>query len=263
MTRGELKDRVDSRCPRCGSVYLDCSLPSAQKMHDSDEPCRGTLALLADSDPCAVGTLALLPDSSANAPLQSSINNQQSAIPMTPITIPNPNMSLHMPVLEEYASNAKCIIELGCQYGAGSTLAFCRGIVRSGRYSTHISVDIKDQLHPLLRPMIPFWHLVLGDTRFPKTRDDVQSILGGCAYECDLLFIDTVHEKKFLAAELDNWFPLLADDCIMLFHDTHMGGKFNPMTEAITDFAAKYKNWRYVQLTTECDGLGALLPNIV
>ena len=77
----------------------------------------------------------------------------------------------------------------------------------------------------------------------------------------DLIFIDTVHTYEHLKKELELWEPLAVGDCKWLFHDTWMGGVYNPMTDAIKEFARNSNGkWEYSDITRECNGLGALLP---
>ena len=38
----------------------------------------------------------------------------------------------------------------------------------------------------------------------------------------DLLFIDSSHEYEHTAQEIDTWFRFVADDGVVLFHDTNM-----------------------------------------
>lgn len=178
------------------------------------------------------------------------------------------NIGEHMGVLEGYAAGARVLIEIGCEYGTGSTWAFRRGFEKGGGDGgvkrAWISVDVVDAIMAEMRPKLDFWHFVKGDSREKATAEEVSCILEnelGLASLADVIFIDTVHEAEFVRRELEVWSPLAdRERCVWLFHDTWMHGRYNAMTDAIKAFAEQSGAWRYEDLSKSCHGLGALLP---
>ena len=167
------------------------------------------------------------------------------------------DIKLHMDTLSQFAFRALEIVEIGPDLGNGSTRAIGAGVT-SWKTVSWITVDIDDHILPECRPTYPNWHMVVGDSREPSTVDTVSTLLSsGFA---DLIFIDTIHDKEFLAKELDVWRAIALPSTVWLFHDTWMLGKYNTMTDAIKEFAQKNPWWKYVDISTECNGLGALLP---
>jgi len=170
------------------------------------------------------------------------------------------NIAEHMDQLASYASKANCIIELGCKQGAGSTRAFNSGFSKNADRVCWLSVDSGDGVLPALQPKIKEWHFVLGDTREAATVEAATRILKECSAEADLVFIDTAHDYDCMKQELDNWVGLVSETCTWLFHDTWMNGEYNPMTDAIKEFADTHPQWKYVDISKQCNGLGALVP---
>ena len=171
-----------------------------------------------------------------------------------------PDIAYHMPFLEEMASKAGFILELGVGHGNGSTRAFARGLERSPWLDKlHIGVDLQPGLpFPEVEfepPAYPFWHLVLGRTEDPDTALKVKAICG--ERKADILFIDTDHTNLQMTKELKVW-PALADDhTIWLFHDTWMFNVYNLMTDAIKEYAAAH-HLTFFDLTQECHGMGMM-----
>lgn len=168
-----------------------------------------------------------------------------------------PEMIYHMPYLEDIASRCSVIVEIGCGHGNGSTRAFERGLLRT----THpagarlfVSVDDNEQ-KPDVRPTIPCWRKVLGDSRHGMPEAFLQG-----NYPVDLVYVDTEHTYEHLAAELVAWhtLPGVGEHTTWLFHDTFMFGSFNHMTDAITDFCAANPQWEYVEITKESHGMGMM-----
>jgi len=169
---------------------------------------------------------------------------------------------LHMPVIEDYASKSSFVLELGCDTGNGSTRAIARGLLRSSADDKlHIGVDLNNiALVPDLGDNMiePWWHYVVGDTRDERTLEKVKAIAGD--RKADLIFIDTDHTYDCMKAELSLWENLAKDTTIWLFHDTWMLGAYNHMTDAIIQFSESNPQWKYVDLSRENNGLGALFP---
>jgi cephalosporin hydroxylase len=167
-------------------------------------------------------------------------------------------MAYHMPLLEQVASGCGVILELGVGHGNGSTRAFTRGLLKSGRVMDrlmHISVD-SDTSKPDEKPDVPWWHMVHGRTEEPGTAGMVKALLKYRAP--DLIFIDTGHTKEQMERELEIWSRLAYRKTTWLFHDTFMWGKYNPMVDAIQEFTARYPQWEYRELTRESHGLGKM-----
>lgn len=163
-------------------------------------------------------------------------------------------MVYHMPYLEDMASRASVIIEIGCGHGNGSTRAFERGLMRAPEAKLFISVDDNPD-KPDVKPMLACWHKVTGDSRSTETRSAVDALL---KFPVDLFYIDTEHTYDHLEAELANWIPLASPQTIWLFHDVFMWGNHNRMTDAITDFCVAHPEWEYVLITEESHGMGMM-----
>lgn len=63
-----------------------------------------------------------------------------------------------------------------------------------------------------------------------------------------------------MKSELNLWKDLAKDTTIWLFHDTWMDGTYNHMTDAIIQFSESNPQWKYIDLSKENNGLGALFP---
>lgn len=177
---------------------------------------------------------------------------------------PTSNIALHLAVLDEYASKCTALIELGSEFGTGSTAAFSRGVARNPNCKIWVTIDLKDQIKPECRPTFPNWHFLQGDSRdIYLVRKAAELINYGLPYSIaspyDLIFIDTNHTFEHLQSELANWAPVISPKGTWLFHDTYMNGHYNRMTDAIKEFAVDWP-WRYVSLSESNNGLGALVP---
>lgn len=162
---------------------------------------------------------------------------------------------LHMPVISKLVRGKKVILEIAPDTGNGSTRAIANGISSEAIW---ISVDITDHIMEELRPTFSNWHMVVGDSREATTANKVKEILGN--RKADFIFIDTIHDKGFLAKELGVWAELATPDTLWAFHDTWISGQYNPMTDAAKEFAQQFPQWEYRDLSTECNGFGALIP---
>ena len=176
--------------------------------------------------------------------------------------IPCQETICHMTTFVDIASSSKNILELGPFLGSGSTLGFCKGIEASygKKRDAFVTVDIVDNMIPWLKPNLPFWSLVTGDSSEQSTVDQVKAVAPGVLF--DLVYIDTVHTYEHLKKELEIWSPLVDKSGVWLFHDTYMLGPevYNPMADAIKEFAAANPEWEYMDVTKEGAGLGALVP---
>jgi cephalosporin hydroxylase len=172
----------------------------------------------------------------------------------------NVDIAPHMPMLEEFASKACFILEIGCGAGNGSCRAFRRGLARSPispELKLHISIDI-NEAHPAYdRPTEDYWFKVSGDSRTKEVYDEVLDVIVKQLGDGvpDIIFIDTDHNYEQMKAELELWGRLAHSSTIWLFHDTWMMGPYNHMTDAIKEYAAAH-NLVYKDLATYSHGLG-------
>lgn len=183
--------------------------------------------------------------------------------------LPTSNIEDHMELIAKVVSKcAYTVLELGTEYGTGSTQAIRCGFERrigdklkSGVIPdpVWVSVDIRDIIPQWIRPNWPWWRMVVGDSRDEGTAKQVESILGHRMF--DFIFVDTIHTPEFVSKELPLW-STMADtkSCVWLFHDVWMNGRYNPMTDVIKEFAEKTGRWRYEELSKDCNGIGAYIP---
>lgn len=165
----------------------------------------------------------------------------------------------HMNKLSWYSTQNDFIVEIGPEFGNGSTRAFQTGFaLNSSDNKIWITVDIICNIYPECVPIVPFWHFVLGDSREQSTVNKVRELCGNRFP--DVIFIDTIHNYEFLKVELEVWKELAGPKTVWLFHDTWMMKKYNHMTDAIKEFALAYPQWEYKDLSKKCNGLGALVP---
>jgi hypothetical protein len=172
-----------------------------------------------------------------------------------------------MPVLEEFAAQSACVIEIGLDSGDGSTVAFTRGFERSrASDKLYLSIDIlPGYIKPEHYPPLPYWFLLPGDSRDRLVLERAKRLSGRWCLRPDLIFIDTDHTPRQIQAELDLWGCWLESmvrmdpgyNPIMLFHDTYMLGKYNPMTDTIKNWARTFQ-WIYSDYSTEPHGLGMI-----
>ncbi len=171
------------------------------------------------------------------------------------------DMAYHMPLLEELASKASVVIEIGVGKGNGSTRAFAHGLAKSITvFKAHLSVD-QELLNPRERPGQSYWRIVYGRSQDPMTVRVANAVLEdviGLTIPADIIFIDTDHTYEQMEQELKLWSVFAGPQTTWLFHDVNMGGGFNIMTNAITDYCAAHPEWEYTCVTLECHGLGMM-----
>ena len=127
------------------------------------------------------------------------------------------DISDHLPDLfaAALAARPKLIVELGVR-GGESAFVFER---ISKLYGSHwVSVDIEDCSRI---SSYPNWYFVQSDDiqfskQFPGFCRE-----SGFEPSIDLLFIDTSHLYEHTVLEISHWFPFLAPECHVLFHDTN------------------------------------------
>ena len=168
------------------------------------------------------------------------------------------DVEIHMPYMKEAASKAGFVLELGAGHGNGSTRALSRGLnASSNPDKLMISIDQWDE-KPEEKPPFPWWHELHGDTRSYLVLKHVQDLSG--ERKADVIYIDTDHTYVHLQRELEVWRNLAHPETIWIFHDTWMSGFYNPMTDAIKEFAAANPPLFYVELSRESHGLGGMRP---
>ena len=128
------------------------------------------------------------------------------------------DISDHLPRLfvEALQTDPDTIVELGVR-GGESTFAFERAARLTD--ASVVSVDVDETSY---RSEYDDWRFVRADDiefaeRFGEWCDD-----NGVDPAIDVLFIDTSHRYEHTIAEIDTWFPHLANDAVVLFHDTNM-----------------------------------------
>ena len=112
------------------------------------------------------------------------------------------------------------IVELGTR-GGESTRALLAAAAEKNQQV--LSIDI-DPCEPDALPHSERWTFVqaddieFGQTEFPRWCEDAgtQPMIG-------TLFIDTSHEYEHTVREIEVWFPYLAPQAMVIFHDTNMG----------------------------------------
>lgn len=165
------------------------------------------------------------------------------------------DIAYHMPFLEECASRAGIIIEIGVGHGNGSTRAFARGLARSTKEpKMHIGVD-PDPERPQDRPEL--FHQVVGKAEDLDTAKRVNRVM--LADDADIIFIDTIHTHEQMSMELPIWDQFANESTLWLFHDCWMFGVYNHMTEAIKEFATtREAGWEYLDQSKLAHGMGVL-----
>lgn len=157
-----------------------------------------------------------------------------------------------MPVLQRFATENDFVIEIGPLHGCGSTHAFIQGLkLNDSKNKLYFTVDFIDSLdYP---PTFDFYHKIIGSSQDQSTVDMVKKIAGD--RKAGLIFIDTIHEYEFMQRELEIWSQLADENTVWVFHDTHMFGFYNHMTDAIKEYAEK-NNLVYSDISTDSHGLG-------
>lgn len=194
-----------------------------------------------------------------------------------------------MPFIMEEASKVSVIVELGTQYGNGSTKALTWGLRKStAKDKLMISIDIVKQFTEYRIPKDSWWHFILGSsaneyeiyeseiigqsdrldmTEPPKYRmvpsgkmmpsaiPEAVKLLAG--RKIDLLFIDSEHTASHVTAELNLWKQYCDKNTKYFFHDTAQLEMFPGYTEAIINFA-KENNLLYYIVSDKGQGLSMM-----
>lgn len=118
--------------------------------------------------------------------------------------------------VESLQRSPDTIVELGVR-GGESTFVFER-VARLAEADL-VSVDVEETSY---ESDYDGWRFVQSDDigfadDFEKWCDE-----HGVSPAIDVLFIDTSHRYEHTAAEIDAWFPQLAENAVVFFHDTNM-----------------------------------------
>jgi hypothetical protein len=165
----------------------------------------------------------------------------------------------HLPVLKKYAEECEIIVEMGVR-SIVSTWAFL-----AAKPSKLISIDI---VHPLdyINHDPAGCNLHLVERLASENGINFEFILGNSLtinpIECDLLFIDTLHDYEQLKGEL----KIHSDFCrkyIILHDTTHFANKGETegkkgIWRAVQEFIENNKNWAIRERLTNNNGLTIL-----
>jgi len=155
----------------------------------------------------------------------------------------------HLPILKKYAQQSDVVIEFGVRWIV-STWAFL-----AAKPNKLISYDYYDPSHWGANITEPLDYAKQANINFEFILADTRKIT---IPNCDLLFIDTLHEYEQLKEEL----KLHAKNVnkYIIFHDTisfrlngEQGGK--GIYYAIEEFLQKNKNWNILEEYTNNNGL--------
>ncbi|MFB6212575.1 MAG: class I SAM-dependent methyltransferase [Candidatus Magasanikbacteria bacterium] len=119
---------------------------------------------------------------------------------------------------ESLRNNPSTIVELGVRGGVSSAV-FRRVSEICG--SDLISVDLQDCSDAL---DYEDWYFIQRDDLEFAGEFKEWSQENGLKDEVDILFIDTSHEHEHTKEEIESWFPHLASNGIVFFHDTNLSG---------------------------------------
>jgi predicted O-methyltransferase YrrM len=152
-----------------------------------------------------------------------------------PEALPESDISDHLGPLFFFAMQAKpkLMVELGTRGGESTRSLLAAAFLSK---AVLLSIDIDDwELNDL--PYHENWHFVQADDiEFGKSsfvkwchRQHIKPVI-------DVLLIDTTHEYEHTKKEIATWMPFIADDGIMIFHDTNMGKGIYARTDGSVAF---------------------------
>lgn len=132
----------------------------------------------------------------------------------------NTDISDHLSFIfeESLRNNPSTIVELGVRGGVSSRI-FRKASEICG--SDLISVDLQNCSDAL---DYEGWYFVQKDDLEFAREFKEWSRENGVKGDVDVLFIDTSHEYEHTKEEIERWFPHLASDGIVFFHDTNLSG---------------------------------------
>ena len=158
-----------------------------------------------------------------------------------------------MPFLMEQASKVGTIVELGVQYGNGSTKALTWGLRKSSAENKlMVSVDLEKNFTDYRIPTDSWWHFIQGSSIDSSTLLSVGTLLNG--QKIGLIFFDTDHNPDQIIAELNAWIPYCDENTIYIFHDTAALEMFPGYTDAIIKWAND-NNLLYTIVSSNGQGL--------
>lgn len=173
----------------------------------------------------------------------------------------SPDLTIMLYQLAEQVQ-AKTIMECG----VGEGISTCTLLIYAIKNKAHLwSVDI----HPCEVAHQRVWGYGLMDAEENKAlwtltqRNDVDYAREWQHGKIDLVFIDTSHYYAHTVEELKVWTPHVAEDGIIVLHDTklEMDSGRREVFEAIEAFLLTHKEWMFQELTeggTKLPGLGVL-----
>ena len=164
-----------------------------------------------------------------------------------------------LPYLEELAEQKAFVLELGTQYGNGSTLALMNGLRASTElFKLMVSVDVDDQISEGRRPIEDYWNFIIGNSSAERVYDDAAVLMG--INKFDIIFIDSFHKVYHAKDEINLWLPLSNDSTIWLFHDVwdDQLNEENEFSLAIRDFVTSL-GYSYEIVNQECQGLAKMI----
>ncbi|MFC7138728.1 class I SAM-dependent methyltransferase [Halosimplex aquaticum] len=118
--------------------------------------------------------------------------------------------------VEALQADPETVVELGVR-GGESTFVFER--VARLADADLVSVDVDPTTYD---GDYDRWRFVQSDDVAFAERFADWSAEHGVDPAIDVLFVDTSHEYEHTVAEIEAWFPHLAEDAVVLFHDTNM-----------------------------------------
>lgn len=157
------------------------------------------------------------------------------------------DIQAHIPKLREYAAKCESVVEFGTRRGVSTVALLAAQPKRLDCYDTvrHPEVNLLEKLK--------------GNTEFTfHTQDTIAD--GFLIDHCDMLFIDTIHTEKQVAAELARHADMVRK--YLVFHDTHTFGEVGEdsgkgILWAIRAYlqTEKGKQWTVIHASAESNGL--------
>ncbi|OWK38122.1 CmcI family methyltransferase [Fimbriiglobus ruber] len=152
----------------------------------------------------------------------------------------------HVAMLREYASRCKHVTEFGKRHGVSTV-----GLL-------HAQPETLVSINPAPYPEVPILEKLRGKTDFRFTAGDSPE---ADIAPTDMLFLDTVHTKARLAAELEKYAPLVGS--YIALHDTLLYGEKGSdggpgLLHAVRDFIREHPEWTVVYSATNNNGLMVL-----
>lgn len=170
-------------------------------------------------------------------------------------TAPPYEINEHLGTLARLASDCESVVEFGVGWGT-STWAFLSTQPKWVRSYDIMDYEQLGLLHVTAKNMNWDWKLVLGNTADPNLE----------VPECDMLFIDSLHNADHVAAELKHANKVKK---YLVFHDIEKWGEFGESAEvlgemrtdikginyAINEFMASHPEWKEIERYENNHGL--------